>query len=311
MRRIGKRTGGILAVTAALALGIGISQLSPAAREPDVNPAAAPSQTEPQTPTPADELAVRAKEDSSSAEPEAYTTTVHEYIPPYSLDQLLEESTLVVRGRVTEASAPFLIRNASRTDQQTYTDYRVEAEEILRGEAVQDEITVRMEGNPQDDSVVYLDAPVLEEGKEYLLFLQKHNIGGGFHTGEDCYYIHGSRQGVYEPVEFSAAKLQKELLVSQENLLKTEDRPGEPFRVVHRDAEELRLAGKGTDDGVLEWEALVDKAAKVNTAVPVDEDFVRKELEKNLRSSTDSGFLTEEEYESLLAELDQYAEIVK
>ncbi len=316
MKKFVKYAGGFCAAAAVLVLGLGVSRVFPAgqAREMAAHTIASQEETAISAPEEKGFTTYRMDDDSpgsvSAGEPEVYTR-VCEYTVPYTIDQLLEESTLVAQGKVTEISAPFLIQGVGQAGEQVFTDYTIELEEAIRGQAPETTVTVRMEGDPNDISVVYEDAPVLEADKEYLLFLQKPGIGGGFNTAGDYYYVHGSRQGVYEPEAAAPASATEESLVfvSQTHLLGLDTQEGKVPRVVHKEADDVK--GLGMDEGVLEWAAFTAKAQEVNAAKPVDGNYKRKEMEENLKFNVGSGFLSQEEYEGLLAEMNQYAQIIE
>lgn len=244
-------------------------------------------------------------------------TIVSGYSIPYTMDELLEQSTAAVRGTVEDISEPFVIRGVGGIGELEHTDYSIHVTEIVRGELTSPSITLRMRGNPYDDTVFYEGAPSLEPGKGYLLFLQKPGIGGGFNTAGDYYYIIGSRQGVYEEIDAQAlsseeADSSEAIFVSQERLLADEGfEAGAPaIRRKTMDSIDIGEIG-GTDNGILKWTAFRGKVEDVNKSMPVDEAFKRKELEANCKINLETGMLSEDEYQEALAVLDEYAEIVQ
>lgn len=272
---------------------------------------------------PVPEDAVVSQESTQKRTPSAYDltedsdfyTVVSEYTVPYELDALVEESTLIVLGTVEEESAPFLIQGVSGLGELAYTDYSVNVSDIVRGNTESGgQITVRQEGNPHLTSVVYEDAPILEVGKEYIFFLQKPGMGGGFNTEGDYYYILGSRQGLYE--EYSdVAPLngegdEEKIYVSQQKLLRNGSIDAGVLTIQRNAVDEDLEDMVEKNDGALSWHAFYDTVQEKNIACPVDENAKRKEIEQNYKANLDNGIITEEAYRQAMDDLDQYAQIV-
>ncbi len=258
-----------------------------------------------------DEASTPTVEDVASQDQNSYVV-VSEYEAVYTTEQLMDESTLVAWGTVTEQSEPFVVRGVGEIGEQVFTDYTVEIQEVTRGtERPGDFVTVRLEGDPADTSVVYSSAPVLETGGEYLLFLRKSCMGGGFSTPGDYYYIVGNRQGVYEPEQSAVAQkaaLGQEAFVSQRLLLHM-DTTGNVPQIRHNklSPQEIKNAEENGQD-IVTLSALQTIA---RAASPVDEDWKRQEVEANYKTNLETGILTEEEYNTLMAELNQYGEIME
>ncbi len=245
---------------------------------------------------------------------EETVTVVSRYSVPYTVNELIERSTIVVKGTVEEISSPFTVRGVGNIGELQYTDYTISISEIARGENTDlSSVVVRMEGNPADGTIIYEDAPILEIGKEYLLFLQKPGVGGGFNTEGEYYYIIGSRQGVYEKSEGMAtfsAQDNEEVYISQQVLLVMEESE-EGIPEIHRRNIKSVSIGNEDSDSVLQWSSFAERVKKAEEYMPVDEQYNRKELEKNCRINLDNGMITEEEYEMAIRMLDQFAEIVE
>lgn len=242
-------------------------------------------------------------------------TVISYYSPVYSQEELLEISSLVALGKVTEISPSFRVQGVGESGERVFTDYTVQLETIVRGKASQSVITVRMEGDPNNSYVIYEEAPLLEEGKEYLLFLQKSGMGGGCNTAGDYYYITSGRQGVYEPEE-TAMPLSDEtamnpVFVSQKKLLHMVCPENSVPYIAYKDTDE---PGTPVNDEInnetLEWDTFQTMAEEANLTCPADDNVRRRMIEENLRGSMQNGFLSPEELEIALAEMDQYAEIV-
>ena len=107
-------------------------------------------------------------------------------VPALSQDELIAQSSLIIKGTVSEVSDAFQVKPETGGDASSYVDNTVRMEQTLRGQTDADTVTVRV----QDDQASTEDAK-LEQGKEYLLFLTA--------SGEDnTYRVTGAMQGAYE-----------------------------------------------------------------------------------------------------------------
>ncbi len=107
-------------------------------------------------------------------------------VPALSQDELIAQSSLIVKGTVSEVSDAFQVKPETGGDASTYVDNTIRIEQTFRGQADADTVTVRV----QDDDQVSTEDAKLEQGKEYLLFLT---------SGENATYrVTGAMQGAYE-----------------------------------------------------------------------------------------------------------------
>ena len=107
-------------------------------------------------------------------------------VPALSQDELIAQSSLIIKGTVSEVSDTFQVKPETGGDASSYVDNTVRMEQTLRGQTDADTVTVRV----QDDQASTEDAK-LEQGKEYLLVLTA--------SGEDnTYRVTGAMQGAYE-----------------------------------------------------------------------------------------------------------------
>lgn len=107
-------------------------------------------------------------------------------VPALSQDELIAQSSLIVKGTVSKVSDAFQVKSETGGDASTYVDNTVRIEQTLRGQTDADTVTVRV----QDDDQVSTEDAKLEQGKEYLLFLS---------SGENATYrVTGAMQGAYE-----------------------------------------------------------------------------------------------------------------
>ncbi len=229
----------------------------------------------------------------------------------YSLEDLIQESTLVVRGTVSAVSEPFLIRGVGDLGEMLFADYTITIEETLRGKASEKEITVRMEGDRTDPSIIYKDYASLQEGREYLLFLWKPDRGAGFTTRGDYYYITGETEGVYEPAqaekagEAARSASADRLFISQYALnIQPELPAGSSLAKAQQEPAE-----KG--ELIFGLSALREELKAAETEYPPENVNHRAIAEEAYRANVQSGMITQEECDRYIAELDEYAVIVE
>lgn len=116
----------------------------------------------------------------------AEQSTSGNLVPALSQDELIAQSSLIVKGTVSEVSDAFQVKPETGGDASSYVDNTIRIEQTLRGQVDTDTVTVRV----QDDDQVSTEDAKLEQGKEYLLFLS---------SGENTTYrVTGAMQGAYE-----------------------------------------------------------------------------------------------------------------
>lgn len=239
-------------------------------------------------------------------------TVIFGYPVLYSLEDLIQESTLVVRGTVSAVSEPFLIYGVGdNAGTLVHTDYTISVAETLRGKAPAEEITVRMEGDRADPSDIYEDYASLREGQEYLLFLWKPDRGAGFTTRGDYYYITGETEGVYEPAqaekagEAARSASADRLFISQYALnIQPELPAGSSLAKAQQEPAE-----KG--ELIFGLSALREELKAAETEYPPENVNHRAIAEEAYRANVQSGMITQEECDRYIAELDEYAVIVE
>jgi hypothetical protein len=187
-------------------------------------------------------------------------------------DALIHESTLVVEGTVTGQSDAFQIESPSGAV-ANHIDYTFAVISTLRGNAEQGNITVRTQGGTVGDyTEVYEQEPTFEDGKSYLLFLYQPGRGGAFNTSGNYYYVLGLVQGVYE-----------------------------------KQSDGSYVSQSGHAVVVEELYASLSAIAQI----PVDTYFFRNEYLTNQARNLENGFITQEEYENAIANIDVYATIIE
>lgn len=153
-----------------------------------------------------------------------------------------------------------------------FTDYNFAVEETIYGERINDEtITVRVQGGKYKNSrLIVEDAPLFEEKEEVVLFLYHPNMGGGYNTKGDYYYILGMNQGVFYP----NAQDHNTFMDVYSNSLSISQ--------LKKD-----VANKSYND--YQW---------------------KNELVSNLQQNYESGFISYAEYCTAMEELEEYAQVI-
>lgn len=127
-----------------------------------------------------------------------------------TLESLRDDSDLVASGRYLGKSDPFLVIPVvgGIDSAMYYTDYYFAVEDVFKGDVLVDSsapsrgdsvISVRMKGGVGDRvAVVNDDAPELEKGSSYLLFLYRVLDGLDGNTEGNHYYSFGDKLGIWE-----------------------------------------------------------------------------------------------------------------
>jgi hypothetical protein len=127
--------------------------------------------------------------------------------------------------------------------------------------------------------VIAEDAPVLEIGQKYVVFLYHPGRGGGYNTQGNYFYVTGASQGVYE---------------------ESSESDGESGYVLTR---------QSADGATLTQEELIAQIATVEASnIP---HRTRMEIfSENIAKNLESGFISAEEYDQLLEDAQTYAQII-
>lgn len=213
-------------------------------------------------------------------------SVIHAYEEPWPMEKLMEKSTLVVRGTVE--SADVLEISGVQGGSLTMTEYQVKVSEVLRGEEKASVSVLRI-GDPTNEQVFFESEPLLEQGKEYLLFLQSRDLGGDFNFPGEHYRVLGDRQGVFESTASEKAR-ESETFSNQKELAKAALEKAAPESV--------------------SYGGIQKELKQVNAETPPDPQLFRNEYLEALEGNLETGFITEEEYKAAIAELDQYAVVI-
>lgn len=209
----------------------------------------------------------------------------------YSLETLSEQSTLVLYGTVSSIQEPILVKSAFGAV-SVYTDVEITPKEIYRGEA-KEKVTLRLPGGLMNGEYYdYPDIPELEINGDYLFYLYHSSKGCGVYTKGDEYYLTGMGQSVFFPTKAAENLLfYNNARSSKEKATKVTDQP-------------MKSAAS---DAVLSQSKLEALYLDFNQSHPVDEEYFAKESQEAYEANLKSGFMTQEEYETYIAAIDQYA----
>ena len=120
-------------------------------------------------------------------------------IKDYSYNELIDNSNLIVRAKMTGKTNTYRIKPVFEGDPQIFTEYYFEVQEVLQGCVSESKpIAVRVHGGEIDGKqLIAEDSPVFSRNDEVILFLNKPEMGGGYNTKGDYYYIRGVNQGAF------------------------------------------------------------------------------------------------------------------
>lgn len=125
---------------------------------------------------------------AGAAMPAGATTLVRQ-----SLENLVADNGVIVVGEVIGAHSYW---NEGGTF--ILTDLRVEAQKVLKGKVESSEITVTIPGGTVGDlSTLIVDGAELEQGRSYVLFLDRKSFLGA----KDVLTVDDHAQGVFEVVD--------------------------------------------------------------------------------------------------------------
>ena len=117
-------------------------------------------------------------------------------VPPYTIEELVKDSDLVIIGRVDSISSPKL--DYVEGTQIVYREVKIRILEILKGEYQETYIIIRILGGSVDSLKLIPPSaePIFTKQEQVLLFIKQATIsayGSGQH-----YYVLGAFQGKYK-----------------------------------------------------------------------------------------------------------------
>lgn len=214
---------------------------------------------------------------AGATEEEPITWFVSKCIAEHSPEELLEKSHLVVRGVLTEVS-PAAWVDLESGGRSIYTNYTFDVKETYRGKE-KEQVVLSLEGGQVGNENLICEAgPSFELGKEYVLFLYRPMPGYGLATEEEYYWRVGSDQGVYE---------------------------------IESGADGAVMAVSQDDGAKSSLQTFSNRIKELDQEYPVNYNWEREEMLENMKANLESGFITKEESEEILAKLQQYPERVE
>ena len=210
-----------------------------------------------------------------SEAPAGQTVTIEGTLEEKSEDQLFEQSSLIIRGTVDEAIKIFQIQSVFGQI-GNFTDYKITVQDVLRGSTDDEIVTVRVRGGTAGGvTEICSPVPELNAGEEYLLFLYQPGRGGTFNTRGDYYYVLGLPQGTFQRATRTAEPQTSDVFTSQTGY-------------------------------EISYSRILDRANEY----PVDTDYFRKEYLANQKLNLENGFITQNEYQKSIENIDAYASVV-
>ena len=138
------------------------------------------------------------KEKPKPTEPYTITHTVE--LVRRDLTNLVETSNLIAICEVMTEPKSFCVRRGD-SGGSILSEQTLRIERVFMGDDTAETVTVRQRGGTVGlRTEYYTGNPVLKAGSRYLLFLYQPDMGSGYNTEGDYYYIRGMYQGVYEAV---------------------------------------------------------------------------------------------------------------
>lgn len=218
--------------------------------------------------------------------------------PLVSLEEVFEQSTLVIRGKVVSISDSFKIRPVGDDEGQNigvFTDYYIEPVETFRGEALGGSITVRTRGGIYENlEEIDKSEPLLIEGNEYILMLYKPELGGGYNLDEDYYYPNYGFQGVYNISSANQSVNTTDLTLIKQSPIQR-DQPSSTIQNIDA-ADTISMI------------AFKNIAQDINKSKRVPLDSQRDLFIETEKNNLETGVITREEYDRNIKEVEQYAE---
>lgn len=237
----------------------------------------------------------------NSETPQQYKGVVKRTIREMTLEELKEDSTLICYGTVIGISDPFKIESVTG-ETSVFTDYYVQIKEVFKGTtSVLDTVTVRVQGGEVEDLILEVEhSEAIELDSSYLLFLYQPGMGGGYNTEGDYCYVTGAQQGVYE-----ATETDEDLQISKITSLVEELKKGKKELEVYSIDEFV-----DKDEYSIEITDFKSEMEDFNKSNSVDDNQIKNTYLENLKQNLAEGFITDEEYEQSLKEIEQYATII-
>ena len=215
---------------------------------------------------------------SSGLYPSDENITINNYKAEVSKEEIIQASSLVVNGEIVGIPKTLKIAPVGGGDPSVFTDYSFNIDKVFRGNAKEGAtITVRVQGGVKNDiSVNIVDGIEFSVGEKYMLFLYQPNAGGWYNTLGDYFY------------------------------------PADIYKQAsNNNGDSIAYISQANENDNLYLGEFTEKIVELNQRLNVDESFLAKKSVDGLKANLASGFITQEEYENAIKELNEYATIVK
>ena len=199
------------------------------------------------------------------------------------IKNMVEESGVIVRGKVV--GFDYISIRSVNGAIVPHTDYIVEIYDVLRGEPVSNVLTVRVQGGENGETIFVNTDLSLAVGEEFVFFLFQPGCGSGWNTEGDYYKIIGGNSGLFKYGSDPANSGQ--------------------------DSAAPETVYRYNNSEVLDYQSLVETIMHYDKQYPVDKNYTYNMALKGLTENLESGFITQEEYDMWVAELEIYAVIVE
>ena len=136
---------------------------------------------------------------TSCSKDEIIITEFDLMLPNFTVGELMNETSLVVRVKYTGEKESFRIKESNSEGKKNITDITFECNEVLYGEYnIGEKICVRVDGGEADGyDEIYNGNPEFVKGREYVLFLYQLKSEPN-EDRKSVYYIPGVCMGVFE-----------------------------------------------------------------------------------------------------------------
>ena len=207
---------------------------------------------------------------------EKQNISVERSYPQFSLEDLVQQSSLVICGKAVDPVKILEIQSASQNEISVFTDWIFQVESVIRGGIESETVTVRIEGGESPNYIVNAEqSPEFKKDCLYLLFLYQPHMGTGFNTeGDDYYYVIGLRQGAF--------------LTDSE------------FEIHYNPWQKLSIPAT----------ELVTAVKELDPKYEIDEFYLLHHNQQRMDEMLQNQEISEEEYRVWLSQIDTYATII-
>lgn len=199
-------------------------------------------------------------------------------LPSYSYQDLLNQAPVIVTGSVVDASTIQIVPVGGENP-AAFTDYTVEVVNALRGSLnTGEKITVRVQGEQTSNSsgVGVEDSVQFSLDDEVLLFLYQPKMGGSYNTEGDYYYILGQSQGAYQA-------------------------DGSTYY--------SNVVGEAIDVADLQDDLFSMSSEQKQSAENINRFY--EEFIANQQKNLENGFITRDEFDQMMKNIQEYATVVE